>query len=111
VLLVREDLRGYGTSPPSCWSSHEGDPLTRHALEALAEREIDREDAEQALSAPTATLPGLGNRTVHVHRYHDRVLDQELLLCVVTEDHLDEFVIVTVYKTSKFEKYLRGGTR
>lgn len=30
-----------------------------------------------------------------------------MLLCVVTED--DEVVIVTVYKTSKIEKYLQRG--
>jgi len=84
---------------------------TRHALEALAEREIDREVAERALGGPTPTLPGLGNRTLHVHKYHDRVLDQEMLLCVVSEDHGDEVVIVTLYKTSKIEKYLRGDTR
>ena len=76
---------------------------TRHALEALAEREIDREEAERTLTGPTSTLPGLGNRTVHVHKYHDRVLDQKMLLCVVTEDHGDEVVIVTIYKTSKIE--------
>ena len=83
----------------------------RHALEALAEREIDREEVERALSGPTPTLPGLGNRTVHMQKYHDRALDQEMLLCVVTEDHGGEVVIVTIYKTSKLEKYLRGGTR
>ena len=84
---------------------------TSHALEALAEREIDREEAERALTGSTPTLPELGNRTVHVHKYHDRVVDQEMLLCVVTEEHGDEVVIVTLYKTSKIEKYLRGATR
>lgn len=84
---------------------------TRHALEALAEREIDREEADRALNGPTATLPGLGHRTLHLHKYHDRVLDREMLLCVVTEGHGDEVVIVTLYKTSKIEKYLRGGTQ
>jgi len=84
---------------------------TRHALEALAEREIDREDAERALGGSTPTLPGLGNRTVHVHKYHDRVLNQQMLLCVVSEAHGDEVIIVTIYKTSKIEKYLIGGPR
>ena len=41
---------------------------TRHALEALGEREIDREEAERALTGSTPTLPELGNRTVHVHK-------------------------------------------
>jgi hypothetical protein len=84
---------------------------TRHALEALAEREVDREEVERALRGPTPTIPGLGNRTVHLRKYHDRALDQEMLLCVVTEEQADEIVIVTIYKTSKIEKYLRGNAR
>ena len=30
-------------------------------------------------------------------------------MCVVTEIHDDEIVVITVYKTSKIEKYLAGG--
>jgi hypothetical protein len=84
---------------------------TPHALEALAEREIDREEGERAIHEPTATGAGLGNRTVLLRRYYDHVLDQEKPLCVVTEDQGDEIVLVTLYKTSKFEKYLKGGTQ
>lgn len=84
---------------------------TPHALEALAEREIDREEAERAIHEPMATIAGLGDRTVFLRRYYDHVLDQEMLLCVVTEDQGDEIVLVTLYKTSKFEKYLKGGTQ
>ena len=82
---------------------------TLHALKNLADREIDREEAEKTVNGPALTVAGHGNRTVFLRKYHDRVLGQEMLLCVVTEQHGDEVVVVTVYKTSKIEKYLGGG--
>jgi hypothetical protein len=109
--LLRTGVGGTLGCRGTSWKCHEGDSLDPPCTGALAEREIDREEAERALSGPTPTLPGVGNRTLHVHNYHDGVLDREMLLCVVTEDHSDEIVIVTIYKTSKIEKYLRGGRR
>jgi hypothetical protein len=82
---------------------------TPHALEAIVEREIDRDLAERAIHEPTATVHGHGYRTVFLRRYHDQLLSQDMLLCVVTEDQGDEVVVVTLYKTSKIEKHLKGG--
>jgi hypothetical protein len=45
-----------------------------------------------------------------VRRYEDDVLRQPMVLCVVVEDRPEETVVVTVYKSSKLEKYLVGGT-
>lgn len=84
---------------------------TAHALEGLADRAIDRGEADKTLNEPTLTTPGQGSRTLFMRRYHDEALGQEMLLCVVTEPRGDEIVVVTVYKTSKIEKYLGGGTR
>ncbi len=33
-----------------------------------------------------------------------------MVLCVVVEERADETVVVTMYKSSKIEKYLTGGT-
>jgi len=82
---------------------------TPHALEALVKREIDRDLAERVIHEPTATAHGHGDRTVRLRRYHDQLLGQEMLLCIITEDQGDEFVVVTLYKTSKIEKHLKGG--
>lgn len=40
-----------------------------------------------------------------MRRYFDSVLQTEMLLRVVAEETQAEWVIVTLYKTSKFEKY------
>lgn len=81
---------------------------TSHALAGLQARDIDRLDAEQAIHEPTAVQPGYGGRTLYLRRYHDSLLEQEMLLCVVTEAANSEIVIVTLYKTSKLAKYLQG---
>jgi hypothetical protein len=78
-----------------------------HALANLAEREIDRAEAERAIAEPDRTAPGHGGRLMLLRRYEDRALHQDMLLCVVAEDRADERVIVTLYKTSKLDKYLQ----
>ena len=82
---------------------------TQHALDSVAERDIDREEAERAIHEPTSVVAGHRNRTVFLRRYHDRPLNQEMLLRVVTEVREDEITIITVYKTSRLGKYLDGG--
>jgi hypothetical protein len=80
---------------------------TPHALENLAAREIEAGEAQETLERPDLTRPAHLSRTIRVRRYRDRVLDQDMLLCVVTEETMEETVVVTVFKTSQLEKYLR----
>lgn len=80
----------------------------RHAADKLAERGIDRIEAERTILMPTATKQGHGDRTVYLRKYLDRALGQTMLLCVVTELDVDTVVIVTAYKTSRLDKYLKG---
>jgi hypothetical protein len=43
-----------------------------------------------------------------MRRYHDQELQQEMLLRVIVEDAIDEVIVITVYKTSQINRYLRG---
>ena len=79
-----------------------------HALENLAAREIPRVEADKTLAAPEFVVPGEPPRSVVMRRYHDPILNQLMLMRIVVEDRPDEKVVVTVYKTSQIEKYLRG---
>ena len=45
---------------------------------------------------------------IFMRRYADSVLQTEMLLRVVVEETETEWVIVTLYKTSKFKKYEGG---
>ncbi len=81
-----------------------------HALRNLAAREIDQPEAEGTLAAPEAVAPGQPGRNVFMRRYFDMLLGQEMLLRIVVEETAQEIVVVTLYKTSQIEKYLRGPT-
>jgi hypothetical protein len=79
-----------------------------HAIDNLADREIDREAAEKTLANPEFVVPGQLPRLVLMRRYFDQVLQQEMLLRMVVEDTSTERIVITVYKTSQIAKYLKG---
>ena len=85
---------------PTRWSSH--------AEKEFRRREIDRAEADKAVTAPDSVVPGTGGRKIHMRVYYDAPLNQRMLLRVVVEQTADELAVVTVYKTSKIEKYLGG---
>lgn len=78
---------------------------TDHALGELNKREVSREEADRALSAPDRIIPGNAPREIYQRRYHDPLLNEEMLLRLVVEETEVEIVVVTVYKTSKLRKY------
>ncbi len=41
-------------------------------------------------------------------RYYDGVLEREMLLRIVVEESTAEIVVVTVYKSSQFRRYMKG---
>ncbi|MSP63848.1 MAG: DUF4258 domain-containing protein [Myxococcales bacterium] len=80
-----------------------------HAIKAFADREIDRRAAEEALANPEATAPGdPPPRQIYMRRYFDLGLQQEMLLRIIVEETASEVVVVTRYKTSRMDKYLKG---
>lgn len=81
-----------------------------HARKKVASREVSTHDVEQTIAQPDSVAPGQPSRQVFMRRYFDSVLQTEMLLRVVVEETAEEFVIVTLYKTSKFKKY-EGGQR
>jgi len=74
----------------------------------LADRDIDRREAELTLDAPELTLREEGERRIHMRRYVDSLLGQTMLLRVVVEETSTEIVVVTLYKTSRIARYLGG---
>jgi len=80
-----------------------------HAIQSLAEREIDRAEVEITLMNPGLVVPNPPGREVYMRRYFDGVLQQEMLMRVVVELAESESVVVTVYKTSQIERYWKAG--
>jgi hypothetical protein len=70
---------------------------TPHALAALADRGIDRVEAERTVAAPEHVVPAGVSRQVYMRRYFDVLLGQEMLLRVVVEEMSAERSVVTIY--------------
>jgi hypothetical protein len=79
-----------------------------HTIQNLYDRDIDRAEIERTLDNPEFVVPSFEGRQVYMRRYHDAVLGQDMLLRVVVEEIENELVVVTVYKTSRIERYLKG---
>lgn len=43
-----------------------------------------------------------------MRRYFDQIIQREMLLRVIVEQTVGETVVVTVYKTSRIDRYTRG---
>jgi hypothetical protein len=58
---------------------------TPHALKNLADREMDREQADRTLEAPEFVVAGQAGRKVFIRRYFDTLLQQEMLLRIIKD--------------------------
>jgi hypothetical protein len=80
---------------------------TPHALKNLRDREIPRAEGEAALTNPELIEAARGARSVFMRRYFDERLQQEMLVRAVVEETAEEWVVTTVYITSKMSKYMK----
>jgi len=72
----------------------------------MARRQISRELVERVLSSPQQkqTSPE-GNRAAYQSLYYHDILGKEMLLRLIVGISEESVTIVTVYKTSRIEKY------
>ena len=82
--------------------------LPQHTVQNLSERKIPLKEVEKTLQQPEYIVDGYDGRKVFMRKYHDERLEQEMLLRVVVEEYPTELIVVTVYKTSQIERYLKG---
>jgi hypothetical protein len=79
---------------------------SRHALDALLDRKIDRREADRTLTNPELVALADPPRVAYMRRYHDEALGQEMLIRLVVEETSTERVVITASKTSRIPKYL-----
>jgi len=80
--------------------------LSRHALEEIERRGIPRDLLDQVLQNPQQILPERDGKKI----YQSQVEFGEsklFLLRAIVNDAVEPAVVVTVYRTSKIEKYWR----
>lgn len=78
--------------------------FTAHALEEMQRRGIAREQVEAVLSQPEQILLGRNRRTI----YQSRIRfdgEKQYLLRVFVDETISPSVVITVYRTSKIQKY------
>ncbi|MEN9231450.1 MAG: DUF4258 domain-containing protein [Thermostichus sp. DG02_5_bins_236] len=79
---------------------------TAHALEEMQRRGISQEQVEAAYLQPEQILPGRNQRMIYQSRMNFDG-DKHYLLRVFVDETTTPPVVVTVYRTSKIEKYWR----
>lgn len=80
--------------------------LSNHARKQLKERNISLELVAKALSAPEETISADDGRTIFHYRFKED--EKTYILRVIAENIKSDWLIITVYKSSKIEKYWRG---
>ena len=80
---------------------------TKHAEQNLSEREIDRAVAEHTIREPEQITPNTPGRQIYMRRYHDNLLEKEMLLRVVLTETNAAIRVITLYKTSQIGRYLK----
>ena len=81
--------------------------LSRHALEEIERRGIPRDLLDQVLQNPQQILPERDGKKI----YQSQVEfggSKLFLLRAIVNDAVEPAVVVTVYRTSKIEKYWRS---
>jgi hypothetical protein len=80
--------------------------ISRHAKEEMLRRQIPREWLESVLENPQQRVPQPGGKEILQSRLASEDGKMYLLRAVVAADK-EPPVVVTVYRTSKIEKYWR----
>ncbi|MFQ5924812.1 MAG: DUF4258 domain-containing protein [Dehalococcoidia bacterium] len=84
--------------------------ITEHAWFEMNRRQVSEDHVRSVAENPQQTLTIGGGRVVHQSRYFDPAEAREMLLRVVAEEREDDFYVITVYKTSKIDKYWHRGS-
>jgi hypothetical protein len=80
---------------------------TKHARQNLDDREIAQEEVEITIRKSDRVEASPPDRQIFMRRYYDKILDKEMLLRVVVTESPNAITIITLYKVSRMERYLR----
>lgn len=80
--------------------------FTAHALEEMQRRDITQTQVEAVISNPEQILSGQNQRTIYQSRM--ALGGKQYLLRVFVDENISPSVVITVYRTSKIQKYWRN---
>ncbi len=79
--------------------------FSKHALFEITRRQIDNALVIKLIENPTQIIQTRKGRVIFQTKYVDAILNKEMLLRVIGLKSTDTFYIITVYKTSRIDKY------
>ncbi len=79
--------------------------ITNHAGFEARRRNISEDFAKHVILNPQQKLYYKDGRVIVQNRYHDEIEGKEMLIRVIGIEIEEVFRVITVYKTSKIEKY------
>ncbi|MDP1676763.1 MAG: DUF4258 domain-containing protein [Bacteroidota bacterium] len=85
--------------------------FTEHSLNSIADRSISHQLVETAINYPDEIVSGYDSRFVYMKKFFDNELNQQMLLRVIVEERSSELVVITVYKTSHIDRYLKESSQ
>ena len=80
--------------------------ISRHAREEMSRRGISEAVVESVLENPEQIVPEYGDKKAYQSMV-DMGAEKYYLVRIIVNDMIDPARVVTVYKTSKIEKYWR----
>ena len=83
--------------------------ITGHAVFVAGKRNISVKLIKSVVYAPQQKLPSEKGRVILQNIYYDKDEGRDMLLRVIGVETSESFKIVTVYKTSRINKYWAGG--
>jgi hypothetical protein len=89
--------------PPRGYNPGVNHRLSKHANAEMLRRQISPEWIEATLASPEQVVEGYGNRKIYQSRF--TTLGKTYLIRVVLEPWRDPPTVVTLYRTSKIDKY------
>ena len=83
--------------------------ISDHARFEAERREIPISIVLEVAQSPQQETQSIGDRTICQSRIYDSVTGKEMLYRVIVRDIENTRTVITVYKTSKIEKYWMSG--
>ena len=79
--------------------------FSKHALFEMKRRQITKKIVKDILKNPHQKISSKTGRIIIQGKYIDKNLKKEMLLRIIGKEKGNIFSVITLYKTSKIEKY------
>ena len=79
--------------------------IAGHASFEAERRNIQEEFIRDVVKNPQQKLPSKKGRVIVQNRYYDKLENKEMLIRVIGIETSEKFEVITVYKTSRINKY------